>query len=342
MLEQFKLSFDLSVKNYKKDHKSLHWDNFYKDKLLNINIKDLNDFRNNHLSDGMDNVRFNQGYSELRLNQFNDFLKKNNERIDSYYKFFPKKNIGNAPNQIKTDWGFVDYMLIESLMFYIELEKYVFKNNEINIICEIGGGFGSLARIIIPQKKVKYFLIDLPETNLISSFFLNQHFKEKKIFSYQNVINDKINAEDIKDYDIIIIPPWVKFENIKIDLFINTRSMMEMNFSIVKDYFKFIKKNISNQGFFYNCNRYYKDTVGHPVKLHEYPYDNFWEVINSEPTWCQRRLHTLITRRTSNELNQIKKTMLQIKVLSKNHTPHYLQNFKVINKIIKFYKKKFK
>ena len=36
----------------------------------------------------------------------------------------------------------------------------------------IGGGFGSLARIIINDKKCKYFLIDLPEANLMSNYYL--------------------------------------------------------------------------------------------------------------------------------------------------------------------------
>ena len=115
--------------------------------------------------------------------------------------------------------------------------------------------------------------------------------------------------------------------------------MMEMNFSVIKEYFKFIVKNISINGFFYNCNRYYKDTVGHPIELHKYPYDNFWKVINSEPTWCQRRLHTLITQRSSVETNDIKKTMLTIKDLSKNHTPHFLQQIKILRLGINLIKK---
>ena len=115
--------------------------------------------------------------------------------------------------------------------------------------------------------------------------------------------------------------------------------MMEMNFSIINDYFKFIVKNISINGFFYNCNRYYKDTVGHPIQLHKYPYDNFWKVINSEPTWCQRRLHTLITQRSSVKTDDIKKTMLTIKNLSKNHTPHFLQQIKILRLGINLIKK---
>ena len=338
MIEDIISSLKKSLESYKDNHKSIHWDNFLKEKFLNLQIEDLNNFRNNGLSDGMDNVHFNKGNNELRLNQFNEYLLKNNETIEEYYKYFPKKNIGNCPNQVKTKGGYIDYMFIETLMFYIELKKIVFNNNNINNICEIGGGFGSLARIIMLDQKIKYFIIDLPETIALSTFFLNQNFPEKKILTYNNIKNKNLIADDIVDYDIIMMPSWVNFENIKIDLFINTRSMMEMNFDTIKNYFKFIQKNISNQGYFFNCNRYYKDTVGQPIKLHEYPYDKFWKLISSEPTWCQRRLHTLITKRVSEESSEIEKEMLKIRILAKNHTPHFLQTFKIFNVIKKFLK----
>ena len=66
---------------------------------------------------------------------------------------------------------------------------------------------------------------------------------------------------------------------------------------------------------------------------------NFWKVINSEPTWCQRRLHTLITQRSSVKMDDIKKTMLTIKNLSKNHTPHFLQQIKILRLGINLIKK---
>jgi putative sugar O-methyltransferase len=338
VIENIKLSLKKSLESYENNQKSIHWNNFLKEKFLNLKIEDLNNFRNNGLSDGMDNVHFNKINNELRLKQFNQYLLKNHETIDKYYKYFPKKNIGNCPNQIETKGGYVDYMFIETLMFYLELKKSVFKNNYISNICEIGGGFGSLARIIMLDQQIKYFIIDLPETIALSTFFLNQNYPNKKILTYNNIKNKNLSAKDVADYDIIMVPPWVNFEHIKIDLFINTRSMMEMNFDTIKKYFKFIQKNISNEGYFFNCNRYYKDTVGHPIKFHEYPYDKFWKVISSEPTWNQRRLHTLITKRVSEKTSDIEKEMLKIKFLAKNHTPHFLQTFKIFNFIKKFLK----
>ena len=67
-IDKLKLSYKLSINNYRKEHKSVHWNNFLKEKFLNIQIKDLHNFRNNNLSVGMDNVRLNQPLNELRFN----------------------------------------------------------------------------------------------------------------------------------------------------------------------------------------------------------------------------------------------------------------------------------
>jgi hypothetical protein len=83
-----------------------------------------------------------------------------------------------------------------------------------------------------------------------------------------------------------------------VDLFINTRSMMEMNFDIIKQYFLFINKHIAPNGFFYNVNKLRKNTVGHNIDLDNYPYDDKWTVVSSKPSWMQEiKIHGLLTRR---------------------------------------------
>ena len=91
MDENIKSSLKKSLVNYENNQKSIHWNNFLKEKFLNLQIEDLNNFRNNSLSDGMDNVHFNKVNNELRLNQFNEYLLKNNETIEEYYKYFKRR-----------------------------------------------------------------------------------------------------------------------------------------------------------------------------------------------------------------------------------------------------------
>ena len=146
---------------------------------------------------------------------------------------------------------------------------------------EIGGGFGSFARIILNNKNVKYFLIDLPEANLISNYIFNYLFLEKRIFNYSDF--KKIGLEkNVENYDIFILPPRIlDTKNINYDFIINTRSFMEMNKKIIKEYFDLIQKKLGIMVFL-NINRYMKSTVKEEIRFSDYPYDNFWDKEISE------------------------------------------------------------
>ena len=118
---------------------------------------------------------------------------------------------------------------------------------------------------------IKFISIDLPQTNILSTYYLAENFPNKKIFTLENN-HKEINQDILKDYDILILPPTINFVNFKVDLFINTRSMMEMNKSIIAYYFKFIEDNINKNGYFFNSNRYVK-SLGEAVYFKDYPYD---------------------------------------------------------------------
>ena len=60
MINNFLESFHKSIATYNYDLKSLHWKNFLKKKYDNVNADKIINFRNNGLSDGMDNVRMNE------------------------------------------------------------------------------------------------------------------------------------------------------------------------------------------------------------------------------------------------------------------------------------------
>ena len=149
------------------DQKSNHWKKYF-DKKNFKSEKDLINFRKNQvLSEGLDDAEniYNKLDLMERLEFFNyDFLKKN----------LPTKNIGNC-NFSKNFLGFYfDYGIIHHLKWFEEISKISFKKTK--VVCEIGGGFGSLARIILNNHETKYILIDLPEANLLSSFFLKEHY----------------------------------------------------------------------------------------------------------------------------------------------------------------------
>lgn len=221
-----------------------------------------------------------------------------------------------------------------------DLEKYVLNKN-IKSFCEIGGGFGSLQELVIKNYNIKLLSIDLPEANLMNTYYLKNNFPNKKFYLYDDYL--KKNFFTYKDFiknDIIILPPNCKIDNkINIDLFINTRSMMEMNYNIIKKYFNFIHKHISKNGYFLNINRYEKTSVGYPIRIHEYPYDNNWKVIKSKSSFNQNWIHFLLTKReVSDSKCNIKNELKLIEKIGKKYYGKYLDktgDFIVIKNFLK-------
>jgi putative sugar O-methyltransferase len=266
---------------YKKE-KSRHWQIY---NYRNFNQETLKNFRKNGiLSNGLDdqNDAFSfKIYSELVNNLTEDYILKNS----------PKKNIGNSASLIKFKNYYIDYNKLIHIHWLKDLEKIFLKN--IKSFCEIGGGFGSFQELIIKNYNIKLLSIDLPEANLMNAYYLKKNFPSKKFYLYDNyLLKKKLTQSDFIKNDIFILPPNCEIDNkIKFDLFINTRSMMEMNYNIIEKYFNFIHKHISNNGHFLNINRYEKTSVGKPIRLHEYPYDNNWQVIKSKPSFNQSWIH---------------------------------------------------
>ena len=187
---------------------------------------------------------------------------------------------------------------------------------------EIGGGYGSLARMILSNNKCKYILIDLPEANILSSYYLDQHFSPhgKKIFHFCDLNKDILSIEDIHDFDIIIIPPHVRFhENLKIDLFINSRSMMEMTKSVINEYFELIHNHIHEMGYFLNINRYIKTTVGEKIMISRYPYDENWKIEISEKAFLQDHIHFLLTKRNFSDQSDISIELSNLEIEAKKY-----------------------
>jgi hypothetical protein len=112
---------------------------------------------------------------------------------------------------------------------------------------------------------------------------------------------------------------------IKLDFFINTRSMMEMNFTTIKSYFDFIHSHIMEDGYFLNINIYEKTSVGEKIRISEYPYDSNWTVINSKPSFNQNWVHFLLAKRNMTHQGQnIIEELEKIKKIEVNFYGRYL------------------
>ena len=290
---------------YSLREKSKHWEKFNERKHL-YKEEYLENFRNNGLSDGLDD----RGYIPTEQKEiFADLI---NDVGESFaLANLSNRNVGNSRRYFKVGDKFVDAGQNFHIKWLHELMELVFFKAKIEYVCEIGGGYGSLAQKIRSKIDCRYILIDLPEANILASYYLRTHFPNLKFLLCDEINGRVVDKEQVDKYDFIIIPPWYEIRNLKIDLFINTRSMMEMNFDVIKKYFKFIHGTIADNGFFFNINRYEKNTVGHPIKLSEYPYDDKWNVVSSGPSWRQKHIHQLVTQRIKTTGN-IKKELMKI------------------------------
>ena len=285
--------------------KSKHWKSFDARSHL-YKEENLEDFRNNELSRGLDDQYSPQKQQEI----FQDLINEVGE--DFVLSNLTENNIGNSHQFFKVGGKFVDGGQNIHIKWLHDLESFVFSKGKIKYIYEIGGGYGSLAQKIRLRHDCKYILIDLPEANILSSYYLTHHFPNLKFLLCDEIEGRSVSKEDIDGYDFIILPPWYEINGVKIDLFINTRSMMEMNLKVIKKYFDFIHNNIANGGFFLNINRYRKESVGYPIELSKYPYDEKWNVVSSHPSWKQEdSIHQLITQRQTSEGN-IKDELMRI------------------------------
>jgi len=290
------------------NQKSTHWKRLYDFKEYNLD--NILNFRNNKkLSRGLDDA-----YDNFTFKLYSEIINKTSETY--VLNNLPKKNIGNSNSLIPYKDVFVDYNKLIHIYWFWIIEKKILKKTKISNICEIGGGFGSFSELFIKNHNIKTFLIDLPEANLMSTYYLKESFPKKKFYLFDDYKkNDFLSKLDFDENDIIILPPNCNIDKeIKIDFFINTRSMMEMNFDVVKSYFKFIHQYLIDDGYFLNINRYEKIKVGHPIRISEYPYDMNWKVLISEPGFNQtNKIHFLLTQRSfikeemniSEELNKI-------------------------------------
>lgn len=352
--------FENIINNYKIQKEELiqckypigeHWSLYYNQKNYEKFCNPLNiiNFRKNSiLSDGCDDS--NLRTSKIDLLEFmekfdNDFLIKN----------LFKNNIGNNTNCFKLLDYYIDYSQLTHLKYFSEFYKYIENDAEnqenlylkpIKTFCEIGGGFGSLARIILNNFNLKYILIDLPEANLISSYYLKEAFPHKKFFLYDGSIK-QITLKIINDFDIFILPTDIinNFsKDINIDFFFNSYSMMEMRKDALQKYFDFINNYCSLNGYFLNINRYRKDSSGEAICLSQYPYDNNWDCIVSHRSSIRSNMHFLLTQRKfGDHKKNIKSVLEDLKPREKSNynSNEFIKfsNLFIIGKIEKILKK---
>ncbi len=143
-----------------------------------------------------------------------------------------------------------------------------------NVILDIGSSYGALAYILHHYTPNScHVLLDLPETLVLTSYFIKYSFPRLKIALLSDIVDDLDDFDKlIKEYDFIIIPPsvltFIKDESV--DLVINTASMGFMQKEYVDFYLTQIDRTLKIGGYFYSLNKEYSDNWG--VGVHEWDF----------------------------------------------------------------------
>lgn len=309
--------------NYKKQD---HWDIFKKLFFKKIsNYSAMQSFRTNGLSNMLETGLPSQELEEaLRgnhySNQYNEIEKK--DILDRFQQLLimSEDEILDYPfNSLIGNPRHYEY-LYKDKIFYLNFDdlyhvysswqlkrmyEFLNKAKKPSSILEIGGGYGGLAnKLTRIFNSSKYIIIDLPEVLLIQNYFLSKSNPNLKI---ENLLdhNDALIQIDKIDADVILIPftKYKKINNFSFDLAINTRSFGEMPKEIMNGYIKWIEGNISINGLLYNTNRYVFTKSVDKNKIRDYPYDDFWEPIISQPQWLQTHLHEFLLLRKASKSN---------------------------------------
>ncbi len=361
------------LKNKNNNYKSVHWNNFLPEnyEVIFSNNDYWNNFLRNAISIGCNDVlAFYLQDKNISPHKFKKSKFKNKDFSEiifqSKHSSTEEKELINLAtaviNYVGTDFFFANQMSnignprflkinaecnkkIENLrankhdmcdIYHYKLfkENILDKINTDNlIIAEIGAGYGGFASKVIRNKQLKYVIFDLPEVNALQYYYLSKNFPEKIIVDYDTFVR---NGRDLNQkFDILILPPW-EIESFKKDffnIFVNIRSMQEMNKSTIKFYFQNIQNNIRNGGLFFNLNRYQKPIGKEIIKFEEFPYDCKWSTSFYQKSQLQD-CHILITKRVKNKKTFILENEIKLSENNTHTTESKLKEIDIQNKII--------
>ncbi|MBU2575020.1 MAG: putative sugar O-methyltransferase [Elusimicrobia bacterium] len=129
--------------------------------------------------------------------------------------------------------------------FYRLQEALNFKKDDPIVFCELGAGYGRLAEIVMTaMPNATYLIFDLPETLLLSQYYLSTLHPERKTAFYPESLEYTRSREKLASCRLVFgLPQQLRElpENY-VNVFINVYSFMEMSARQVNGYFSIIEQ----------------------------------------------------------------------------------------------------
>jgi putative sugar O-methyltransferase len=156
--------------------------------------------------------------------------------------------------------------LFHALVVNDLIKSISFNATEKSVILDIGSGYGGLSRILhYYTPNSCHILLDLPETLILTSYFIKYNFPKAKIALLDDIVDKFENFDRLtQEYDFIIIPPSIltHIKEKSIDLVINTASMGFMQKEYLDYYLTHTDRVLKDGGYFYSLNKEYSDHWG--------------------------------------------------------------------------------
>ncbi len=167
-----------------------------------------------------------------------------------------------------------------------------------SVIVDIGSGYGGLVRILsFYTPNCCHILLDLPETLILTSYFIKYNFPEAKIALLDDLSDLQNFDKYTKEYDFIIIPPSVlkSLKSKSVDLVINSASMGFMQKEYQEFYLEEIGRILKSGGYFYSLNKEYDDKWGRGFYGWDYKKEYITRVFEynnrfSYPQWLGQKI----------------------------------------------------
>lgn len=136
--------------------------------------------------------------------------------------------------------------------------QYIAREQGNFVVCEIGAGYGMLAKHMLDYlpEKTKYIIVDFPSLLGLSATYLSILFPQRRMVMLDPLKNGPFYLDKIiEDYDIIFIPntAYQCLAKLKhLNFAINTLSFQEMTQQEIRNYCSVISDRL--EGFFYSDN----------------------------------------------------------------------------------------
>ena len=161
------------------------------------------------------------------------------------FKFFNEPQLGNSI-RIKANNRFISQDLSTSYLDFLLIKKNLDLNFKKNIsILELGAGYGCLAYIFIKLfTNIKYIIVDIPESLIISQTYLSKIFPDKKIYFHKNFSSYSEISKEFESAQICFLTPN-QIENLpdkSIDFSISINCLSDLNDFQIKHYLKFFQR----------------------------------------------------------------------------------------------------